>query len=191
MIDEVYAADLLFEDVEFIKEEDEGGVGETMVVLDSSEHLDRLHQFVFRFLAVPRQDVGVELVNRRQEDDAGHLPPHHVDPVGPLASVSADVCDLELNVTDEELVRFWNALGPLPDSDYVLFDGKVSSLIDPLDLVQETEMVTLSVSLLLSLPLKDCVVQGSAKCPTIFKPNKPNNQIRMKTRVQCESVTVA
>ena len=54
VVDEVYAADLLFEDVEFIKEEDKGGVGETVVVLDSSKHLDRLHQFVFPFLKQTR-----------------------------------------------------------------------------------------------------------------------------------------
>ena len=30
---------------------------------------------------------------------------------------------------------------------------------------------------------KDCVVRGSAKCPTIFKPNKQNHLIGMKTRL--------
>ena len=46
----IYGLDFLFKDVEFIEEKDEGGVREALIVLYSSEHLNRLHQFVFLLL---------------------------------------------------------------------------------------------------------------------------------------------
>ena len=65
--------------------------------------------------------------------------PHHVNPVLPLFSVSANIGDLELNAAHEELVGNWDALGSPPDSDDVLGDRKIPTLTNSPDLIQKTK----------------------------------------------------
>ena len=127
MINEVSGEDFFFEDVDFIKEENECFVFEAGVVLDLSKHLHRLHQFVSPITdLVVSRNISIKLVYCCQEDDAGYLVltrkktklmftlsmsfthPDHVNPVLSLLSVSANISDLELNAAHKKLVGNWN-----------------------------------------------------------------------------------